>query len=237
MRWRTLAGALSLVVAGSGAVACGAGERSTAPAPEGPAAVVVSRPVAPGDSGPVRSVRPDLGQVPGQVLEQFAKQGRVVRPVSTTPVRLARPAQRLVIGSVGIVARVVPVWFVGRRLQIPAAVSAVGFWTDGARLGDAVGRTVLVGHVSDNSDRPGVMGRIRRLEHGAEVRVRAGGRAHRFRVVRIRSYAKAGLPRSVFSQTGPHRLVLITCSQRVATAGGGFHYVRNLVVEAVPVGG
>jgi hypothetical protein len=38
----------------------------------------------------------------------------------------------------------------------------------------------------------------------------------------------------VFEQDVVRRLVLVTCTGRVTTAGGGFHYRRNLVVEAVP---
>jgi hypothetical protein len=111
----------------------------------------------------------------------------------------------------------------------------VGFWSGGARPGDALGTAVLVGHVSDDRDRPGVLGRVRGVRRGALVVVQdASGRRHRYRVTAVRSYAKAALPRSVFSQHGPHRLVLLTCSHRVTYPGGAFHYARNLVVTARP---
>jgi hypothetical protein len=145
-----------------------------------------------------------------------------------------RTGDRLEISSLGISARIRRVGFSGDRLQIPASPAEIGIWRDGARPGDAVGHTVLVGHVSDNRDRPGVLARISRLRPGAAIRVWIGGRVHRFRMLQVRSYAKSGLPRSVFSQAGPQRLVLITCSHKVTYPDGRFHYEKNLVVTARP---
>jgi hypothetical protein len=80
-----------------------------------------------------------------------------------------------------------------------------------------------------------VLSPLVRLRPGARVRVRTGARTYLFRAVRVRSYPKARLPRGVFSQSGPHRLVLITCSHKVTYPNGAFHYAQNLVVIARPL--
>jgi hypothetical protein len=211
-----LAGALLVLLAGCA-------QPAPAAPPTGPDAVRATRPAA--VSGPAR---------PGKVAAPAGATGwtRSTRPVT----RVARAADHLVVPAVGIDAQVRPVRFAGSRLAIPSSIAEVGYWVDGARLGDAVGTTVLVGHVSDDHDRPGTLSRLSRVRVGAEIRVDpARGRTARFRVVRVRSYAKSALPRGVFAQTGPHRLVLITCSHRIDLPGGGFHYAQNLVVTARPV--
>ncbi|MFL6059644.1 MAG: class F sortase [Marmoricola sp.] len=209
-------------------------------------------PVAPHDAG--RSVGgrgaeqspaaalPPLGTVPGSVRPgvrgsvHVSTAGSRPRRIAVAGRSAATPVAHLVVPSRSIDARVLPVRFAGARLRIPASIAEVGYWVDGARLSDAVGTTVLVGHVSDDHDRPGVLGRLGGVRVGAEVQVApARGVVRRFVVTRVRTYAKEVLPRSVFDQSGPHRLVLITCTHRVTLPGGGFHYARNLVVTARPV--
>lgn len=199
------------------------------PSPEAPS-LVDHRAVAPAPAGhsvaatrPAHAVR-DGGAAPS-----------APRSIPVAGRSRAGTVARLVIPSRAIDAPVVPVRFAGAQLRIPPSVAEVGSWVDGAHLADAVGTTVLVGHVSDDHDHPGVLGRLRGVRVGAQVQVvPEHGTARRFVVTRVRSYAKDGLPRSVFAQTGPHRLVLITCTQRVTLPGGGFHYARNLVVTARP---
>ncbi len=120
-------------------------------------------------------------------------------------------------------------------LTAPHRRTAAGIWRAGATLSALVGTTVLVGHVSDDHDRPGAFHALRGVRVGAQVRTAdSAGKVQRWRVVRVRAIDRRRLPRSIFAQGVPRRLVLITCTDRVRYPGGGFHYRKNLVVEAVP---
>ena len=44
------------------------------------------------------------------------------------------------------------------------------------------------------------------------------------------------LPQRHFSTTGPHRLVLISCTGRVVHPNGHFHYTKYLIVTATFAG-
>jgi hypothetical protein len=58
------------------------------------------------------------------------------------------------------------------------------------------------------------------------------GRTFTYRVTSVRTYPKNALPTSVYSRTGPARLVLVTCGGPFDTASG--HYRDNIVVTALP---
>ena len=125
----------------------------------------------------------------------------------------------------------------GSAMAVPNDPTRVGWLTSTARAGDLIGSSVLAGHVSDRSDRPGVLARLTTLEPGARiVWSDRSGRVHRFRVTSLRRFPRStGLPASVFASEGPHELHLVTCADRVSTAAGGFHYRSNLVVTALAV--
>lgn len=168
---------------------------------------------------------------PGRIVGEV----RPARPAVAGSSADARSLVRLTVPGVGIRAGVVPVGFVSGQLQIPPSLGRVGDWRGGARPGDAIGNLVVVGHVSDNSDRPGVMSKLRHVRPGQVVRLIArDGEVHRFVVTATRNYSKGRLPRAIFTQSGPMRLRLITCTHRVSYSGGHFHYTDNLVVTARP---
>lgn len=117
-------------------------------------------------------------------------------------------------------------------LPAPYGRRDAGLWTAGAGLSDLVGTTVVTGHVSDNSDRPAAFHALRRVRVGRQIQtVDSAGNTLRWRVVKVRSFDRRNLPRGLFAQRVQRRLVLITCSGKV-TYPGGFHYRKNLVVEA-----
>lgn len=134
----------------------------------------------------------------------------------------------------GLTATLSGIAFRGSVLPAPRGARHAGQWTHGASLDALVGTTVLTGHVADDRGRPGAFAGLRSARRGDVVRVAEGGTVRRWRVIRTWSADRSRLPRSVFTQDVARRLVLITCTDRVATPGGGFHYRRNLVVEAVP---
>jgi hypothetical protein len=145
--------------------------------------------------------------------------------------------QRLSLPRTAITAELTGVGFRGAVLPAPHGRRLAGLWADGAALDAFVGTTVIAGHVSDDHDRPGVFHRLRSARVGDRVHTAArgaAGAARDWRIVRIRAVDRSRLPRSLFHQDVARRLVLITCTGRVSTSGGGFHYRKNLVVEAVP---
>ena len=121
--------------------------------------------------------------------------------------------------------------------QVPDDVARVGWLRDSASLDDRIGTTVIAGHVADEAGHPGAFSRLRQATVGQIVTVKdSKGHAHRFRIRSVASYARSGsLPAGVFSTTGAHKLVLITCTDKVTYPDGHYHYADNRVVTAVPV--
>ena len=120
-------------------------------------------------------------------------------------------------------------------LLVPVDPSRVGWWTGGGRPGDPYGSVVLAGHVDSRAYGLGVFAELARARPGDEVTLDAGDRSARYRVVSLRRVPKARLAADTdaFDQSGPARLVLITC-------GGAFdpathRYADNVVVVAEPV--
>jgi len=118
-------------------------------------------------------------------------------------------------------------------LEVPNGVGKAALW--GAGLDAASGATLLAGHI--NWD--GVTGPFAELwgaEKGQLVSVvDAAGQTHRYLVSEVLTLDKNTLPgraADLFGQTGPHRLVLVTCGGQ--WVGGSLGYDQNRVVVAVP---
>lgn len=145
---------------------------------------------------------------------------------------LDRPRPKIVGPHVSALLRGVA--FRGSTLRPAHHARVAGLWSAGAELAALVGNTVIAGHVSDSLDRPGAFHGLRRVRTGQQLRtVDSSGSVRRWRVVQVRTFDRRKLPRSLFAQRVQRKLTLITCTDRVANAGG-FHYRRNLVVEAEP---
>jgi hypothetical protein len=119
------------------------------------------------------------------------------------------------------------------KLGVPTGIRRGGWWRDGAAPGARVGAVLLAAHVDSARRGEGAFFNLRLIRPGARVELTgAGDKTFEYRVVSIRSYAKAGLPTSIYSRRGPPRLVLVTC-------GGPFNpvtgrYRDNVVVTAIP---
>lgn len=140
----------------------------------------------------------------------------------------SRP-RRLVIGSLGIRAAVVPVEIAGRTLYPPDDVAKVGWWRDGAMPG-APGSTVVTGHTVSGGD--GVFDALARLRIGDPVRLATEDGVLRYVVTFEASYGRAALAHrapQLFRQSGASRLVLVTCED-----WDGEVYRANHVVIATP---
>ncbi len=99
----------------------------------------------------------------------------------------------------------------------PDDVSTLGRWDRGARPGGGTGTVVLVVHRDSAEQGRGPFAELERLPAGAEVTL--GGRT--YRLEQVTTYPKTDLPAErVFGQTGPERLVIVTC-------GGGYSASRG----------
>ena len=141
-----------------------------------------------------------------------------------TPLRLRVPA-------LGIEARVLPVPVTDGTLVPPADPQELGWWRDGAGIGAIRGAALITGHTVHTGG--GAMDHLADLEVGAEVTVETRAGETAYRVVSVTYYPKQTLADhavEVFAQTGPHRLVLITCDQ-----WNGSAYDGNTVAVAQPI--
>lgn len=139
---------------------------------------------------------------------------------------------RLSLPALGIDAAVDPVAVTNGALGVPADVHRLGWWSNGALAGAAVGTTVIDGHVDSATDGPGALFRLASTPVGATIDLTSPRGTVRYVVQARRSYPKTALPVDLFTQTGPARLALITC-------GGSFdvthrHYSDNIVIYATP---
>lgn len=124
----------------------------------------------------------------------------------------------------------------GSTMAIPNNTARTGWLDRSARPTDPTGSAVIGGHVSDNSDRPGALWRLRDVTRGDIVAWTRGGHTYRYRVTATARYDRTrGVPASTFNTGGHHLLRLITCTNRHDMPGGGFHYTENIVVTAAPI--
>ncbi|GAA3696161.1 hypothetical protein GCM10022204_10180 [Microlunatus aurantiacus] len=129
-------------------------------------------------------------------------------------------------------ARVEPVSTVDGELQVPKDVEHLGWWDGSSWLNDPFGSTVIAGHVDSATEGLGFFAQLLRVEKGQRVQVRgAAGQRQTFTITSVRTVAQNALADDsrALTQTGDHRLVLITCTGAYRPGRG---YESNLVVTA-----
>jgi LPXTG-site transpeptidase (sortase) family protein len=133
-------------------------------------------------------------------------------------------------------AGVVPAATVDGQLKVPDDVEHVGWWDGSAYAGDPFGSTVIAGHVDSATGGVGFFARLLRVKVGDVVTLRAGPRRLSYRITKVQTVDRQALATDgrAFDQTGPHRLVLITCTGTYRRDRGG--YESNLVVTGQPLG-
>jgi len=121
-------------------------------------------------------------------------------------------------------------------LKVPENVQHVGWWDGSAQAGEPFGATVIAGHVDSATEGIGFFARLRKIKVGEMVTLRAGSLSLKYRVMSVREVPRRALATDsqAFQQSGPHRLVLITCTGNYHRDRGG--YDKNLVVVAKPRG-
>ena len=119
---------------------------------------------------------------------------------------------------------------------MPENVQHVGWWRGSAWAGEPFGSTVIAGHIDSATKGIGFFARLLTIKVGDTVTLRADSHRLKYRVISVRKVAKKALAADgrALKQTGPHRLVLITCTGNYHRDRGG--YDSNLVVVAKPQG-
>lgn len=151
------------------------------------------------------------------------------RPPERSP--SAGPPVRLLVPRLKMNAVVVPIGAPGGVLTPPSDPQTLGWWDDGAVPGAAHGGALITGHTVHTGG--GAFDDLETLRTGDPVRVRTARGTIRYVVSGVTIYRKATLAQDaarVFRQSGPGRLVLITCED-----WNGSTYLSNAVVFADPV--
>ncbi len=169
------------------------------------------------------------GDAPDHSPVAPARQGR---PAASQRIQFI-PEHLTLPGNAG--AAVHPAATVDGLLRVPENVRHVGWWDGSARAGEAFGSTVIAGHVDSDTYGIGFFARLRRIKVGDTVTLRGDSHRLKYRVTSVKKVDKRALATKsqAFQQTGPHRLVLITCTGNFHRDRGG--YDSNLVVVAKPV--
>jgi LPXTG-site transpeptidase (sortase) family protein len=166
----------------------------------------------------------------GQSSVAPARQGR---PAESQRIRFI-PEQLTLPGHA--TAAVMPAVTVDGVLRVPENVQHVGWWDGSARAGEPFGSTVIAGHIDSDTDGIGFFVRLRRIKVGDTITLRGHSHRLRYRATSVSKVPKKALATDsqAFKQTGPHRLVLITCTGNFRREQGG--YDSNLVVVGKPLG-
>jgi LPXTG-site transpeptidase (sortase) family protein len=167
---------------------------------------------------------------PGQSSVAPARQGRPAasQRIEFIPERLTLPGHAT--------AAILPAVTVDGVLRVPEDVEHVGWWDGSARVGEPFGSTVIAGHVDSATEGIGFFARLLRIKAGDTITLRADSHQLKYRVTSVRTVARKALATDsqAFMQTGPHRVVLITCTGNFHRDRGG--YDSNLVVIGKPLG-
>jgi LPXTG-site transpeptidase (sortase) family protein len=138
---------------------------------------------------------------------------------------------RIVVPRLHVDAPVVPISAAGRMLVPPGDPQTLGWWDGGAVPGAAHGGALITGHTVHTGG--GAFDDLEALRPGDRVRVRTAVGRVRYVVTGVTVYRKISLARDaerVFRQSGPGRLVLVTCED-----WNGSVYLSNAVVFADPL--
>ena len=137
---------------------------------------------------------------------------------------------RVVIPALGVTAPVIPVRAPGGTLVPPSDPTELGWWSPGARPGEAKGSVLIAGHTVHTGG--GALDDLVYLDRGDPITFRTDRGRITYLVRSERVYSKgtvADAAERLFSQDVPGRLVLVTCED-----WDGERYLSNVVVIATP---
>lgn len=122
----------------------------------------------------------------------------------------------------------------GGDLTIPADVHNVG-WDDQTPTPGGAGITLLAGHINWVGQGEGSLGQIGQLVPGDQVLVNWGGTTSTWTVsTKPVLSPNTQVHTSLFTNSGPPRLALVTCGGPFSETASGGSYADNVIVEAVP---
>jgi Sortase domain len=141
---------------------------------------------------------------------------------------------RMSIGAIDIDSRVQPVGAPDRVLEIPPKPWVVGWWKGGVGPGSGQGTVVLVAHLDSRTYGTGPFARARDLSVGDPMTLTDNDAlVHDYRVASVETYLKKALPyEQIFTQSGPERVVIVTCGGEYHRDSGGWD--SNVVVTFTP---
>lgn len=155
---------------------------------------------------------------------------------TAAPMAGAEPSdpERITVGSLGIRdAEILPMALDDGVLHPPDNPRQVGWWNRSADAGADRGVVLLTAHKVSGGN--GVFEHLVDIRPGAEVELAGAAGSYLYRVDSVRVITKERLAvesSELFSQSGPHRLVLVTCED-----WDGRTFESNSVVVASPVVG
>lgn len=179
---------------------------------------------APVDTGPTPApyvLEPAVRIEPVAETEEPAPPEPRPHPATGAPTRLVVP-------TLGIDAPVIRAYVSDGTLWPPDDPQSLGWWADGARPGAVRGGALITGHSVSTGG--GAFDDLETLRRGDRVRVRTHRGVIAYTVTGVTIYKKGALAKDaqrVFSQTGPGRLVLITCEDF-----NGEYWESNAIVFA-----
>ncbi len=192
------------------------------------------------NSGPL----PSYGSIPASLTP--ARPSQTQQPVIPLPAQSTAPSSlppskmprvqadhapmRLRVPDVSIDAELVPAGVADGNLLLPEPRQA-GWWIGGALPGDPGGTVVIAGHVDAADGSHGALYALTSLRRGATVQITTAVGPVNYTVTAMRHFAKQQLPRDLFTRSGGHRLVLITCGGDYSPDHG---YSDNVVAYATP---
>jgi len=166
----------------------------------------------------------------------------VSKPKATAPVGITvpwdptLPDQVATIGipALRIVAPVIPEGTSKGYLTIPADVHHVG-WDDQTAPAGQDGVTLLAGHVNWVGQGEGALGQIGQLVPGDKIILNWSGHQTTWIVEKKPTLSpNTEVHPSLFSQSGPPRLALVTCGGPFTETAEGGSYADNVIVWARP---
>jgi LPXTG-site transpeptidase (sortase) family protein len=136
------------------------------------------------------------------------------------------------IPRIGVEAPVVPIESNEDRVLLPPRDPGIaGWWRDGAAPGEPQGSAVLVGHTVRNHG-GGIFDDVGELRAGDTIEVEGPASALTYRIQSVEVLSKdevAHNAEQIFTQSGPGRLVVITCDDWDGTV-----WRSNIITVAVP---
>jgi len=215
----------------------GPGFRGLARLIAGLALVAVVAACGSGDQTALRAVHHQAERAPTATLAPKpaasapVAQSDVPTTPSESPATSVAGQYTLQIPRIGVHAPVVAIKSNADRVLVPPRNPGLaGWWSDGAAPGEPRGSVVVVGHTVRAGG--GVFDHIGTLHGGDTIEVEGSNATLTYRVESIAVLSKDDLAREaeqIFNQTGPGRLVVITCAD-----WDGSIWRSNIVTIATP---